>query len=157
MPTSQVNIFLNFMASKQGTFQNFSPVPPNFANMRTSKSGPFFDEKIMVFATCSYLTVYERQPPLTLPKGENWVSRKALTALQRGPYGNATAAPLHCNKAVVATPRGPYCIPSAPFGGVRGGFFARKQRSETRRFFRYGRARRALRGQRGAGNVFFMT
>ena len=36
------------------------------------------------------------------------VCRKGLPALQWGPYGVATAAPLHCDSGPVAEPGGPY-------------------------------------------------
>ena len=88
---------------------------PNFQISRRSKSHRFFGGKISVFVTCSFLTVYERRQLPSPWGGLEWGPREALPGLQRGPYCNATSAPLHCRKAVVATPRGPYGMKTVAF------------------------------------------
>ena len=45
--------------------------------------------------------------------------RKGLPRLQRGPYGIATAAPLHSKSGPAVTPGGPYGKKSGAFSGFR--------------------------------------
>ena len=97
-----------FSPTRRATFHFYFSQPPNIEISRVSKIRGRRDAIFTYFPTSSFSDIYERYQ-FSLPLERSGVEpRKALTGLQRGPRCIATRAPLHCRKAVVATPGGPY-------------------------------------------------
>ena len=103
-----VKLIANLMPKSGGTFQKFSSPPPNIASTRVSKFRGICDFYFTYPPTSLFSGIYKRRL-LSLPLGRAGVGpRKALPALQRGPYCIATGLPLHHNNGPVADQGGPY-------------------------------------------------
>ena len=81
---------------------------PNIASMSVSKIRGRRDAIFTYFLTASFIAIYKRPPSRHKTTTWSLSCRGALPALQRGPRGIAVSAPLHCNKAAIATQGGPY-------------------------------------------------
>ena len=106
--SSSVIKILNFKPTRAGTFHFYSAAGANIAATRVSKIRGRRDDLFTRFVTRSFTVTY-RQGHLRRETTERRrAGRKVLTRLPRGPRGVATGPPLQDNKAVVASPGGPY-------------------------------------------------